>query len=130
MKSIIEITGSAKDLTVTAVLAQRYTSRIGENNSINFRQITSDGFDCAVSLLDYHLMQNCIIRAGSGMQSSVDIELSHRWQKHNLKSNVKINNYCTKGFFASLLVVMVGKFKGATGAGKQSMVRSKARWDV
>lgn len=118
MKSIIEITGSAKGLTVTAVLAQRYTSRIGENNSINCSQVTSDGFDCAVSLPDYHLMQNCIIRTGSGMKSSVDIELNHRWQKHHLKSNVKINNYCTKGIFASLRVVIASKFKGFIDASK------------
>lgn len=118
MKSIIEITGSAKDLTVTAVLAQRYTSRIGENNSINYSQIDIDGFDCAISFPDYHLMQNCIIRTGSGMKSSVDVELNHRWQKHHLKSNVKINTYCTKGFFASLLVVIAGKFKGIIDASK------------
>lgn len=115
MKSIIEITGSAKDLTVVAVLAQRYTSRIGENNSINYSQIAINGFDCAVSMPDYHLMQNCIIRVGSGMKSSVDIELNHKWQKHGLKSNVKINTYCTKGFFASLRIVLIGLLSEING---------------
>lgn len=115
MKSIIEITGSAKDLTVTAVLAQRYTSRIGENNSINYSQVASDGFDCVVSLPDYHLMQNCIIRTGSGMQSSVDVKLNHKWQKHKLRSNVKINTYCTKGFFASLRIVLIGLLNELNG---------------
>lgn len=118
MKSIIEITGSAKDLTVTAVIAQIYTCRVGENFSINCSKVTSDGFDYVVSLPDSHLMQNCIIKVSSGMKSSVDIELNHKWQKHNLKSNVKINTYCTKGFFASLLVVITGKFKGIIDASK------------
>ena len=118
MKSIIEITGSAKDLTVTAVLAQRYTIRIGENYSVNCGQVTSDGFDYAVSLPESNLMQNCILMIGSGMQSSVDIKLNHKWQKHGLKSNVKINTYCTKGIFASLLVVIARKFKGIIDARK------------
>lgn len=108
MRSIIEITGSAKDLTVTAVLDRRYTIRRGDDNSINCSQVTIDGFDCAVSLPDYHLMQNCIIRTGSGMRSSVDVRLKHKWQKHGLKSNVQINTYCTKGFFASLRIVIIG----------------------
>lgn len=112
--ALIQIYGQASNVHLTLNLGTRYTTRhttsYGEVAYVNLANVNNDGFDMAVKI-DNHHIENFTLVYGASNDISVDVRLSHIWQRHGLKSNVQINTCCKRGLIGSMWYVMC---KGVT----------------
>lgn len=110
MRFVIEISGSAPDCIIKPTAGRDITTRIGGSTCVDIKLVLAGGFD-GFCRLDVNCNYNNILMA-SGMETSVQIEKPYPWTKHTVKSNVPIQEYCTRGYFESAVHLIKAWFKG------------------
>ena len=104
-KAVVELRGQASNVHLIVNLGQRYTVRRDDVIYVNLTNVNNDGYDMALKI-DTHNIESFTYAFGVSNDMSVDVRLSHIWQRHDLKSNVQINTYCKRGFLGSIWYVI------------------------
>ncbi len=103
MSFVIELHGEAKGCYITAVAAERFSSKKGSDACIDGNLLSRYGYDGFLSINQGKLLTLGCLDFAVGKDTHLKVELPYPWTKHKLHSNVPIKTHCNNGYFESAI---------------------------
>lgn len=101
MTFVIELVGDALGCYVIPVVAERFSSRDGNNTFVDMKLVCRYGYD---GLLRVNSCKSLFLGDFEfGKDNYLKVELPYPWSKHNLHANVPIKTYCDNSYFDSVI---------------------------